>query len=186
MSDPRIEPRKSPARFAVACVLAATVAGCAKPSSESASAPPSPPAVFHLEEATISQIQGAILAGQVTATQIVEGYLHRIKAYNGACVNQPDGVLGAVTPIQNARQLNALQTLNLRPETRKAWGFDDRKAQHDRPGGWRSQHARRAGTRCSVGSKVQRDRQAGGSAARSGYFAQGSIRHVRHAFDVRL
>ena len=128
MSDLTIEPRKSSARFAVACVLAATLAGCAKPTSDGAIATPSPPAVFQLEEATISQIQGAILAGQVTATQIVEGYLHRIKAYNGACVNQPDGVLGAVTPIQNARQLNALQTLNLRPENRKAWGFDDRKA----------------------------------------------------------
>ena len=36
--------------------------------------------------------------------------------------------LGAVTTIPNAGQINALQTLNLRPETRKTWGFDDRKA----------------------------------------------------------
>src|SRR5262249_21320795 len=52
------------------------------------------------------------------------------KAYNGTCVNQPDGVIGAapITPIKNAHQLNALMTLNLRPAKRERLGFDRRKS----------------------------------------------------------
>jgi Asp-tRNA(Asn)/Glu-tRNA(Gln) amidotransferase A subunit family amidase len=83
---------------------------------------------FHLEEATIASIQSAIVSKQLTTEQLVKLYLNRIKAYNGTCVNQPEGLLGHVTTIKNAGQINALQTLNLRPETRKAMGFDDRKA----------------------------------------------------------
>jgi amidase len=85
---------------------------------------------FHIEEATIEDIQTAILKHEVTSTQIVQLYLSRIKAYNGTCVNQPGGVLGQepITPIKNARQLNALITLNLRPASRAAVGFDARKA----------------------------------------------------------
>jgi amidase len=83
---------------------------------------------FHLSEATIVDIQNAILSKQTTATQIVETYLKRIQAYNGTCVNQPQGVLGPVTTIAKAGQVNALATLNLRPAARKYWGFDERKA----------------------------------------------------------
>ncbi|MET0657090.1 MAG: amidase, partial [Steroidobacteraceae bacterium] len=83
---------------------------------------------FHLEEATIDDIQQALLAKKLTTVQLVELYLKRIKAYNGTCVKQPKGILGPITPIANAGQLNALQTLNLRPATRKKWGFDERKA----------------------------------------------------------
>jgi Asp-tRNA(Asn)/Glu-tRNA(Gln) amidotransferase A subunit family amidase len=85
-------------------------------------------AEFHLEEATISDIRAAILNKKLTATQLVELYLKRIKAYNGTCVNEPQGILGPITTIPNAGQINALVTLNLRPAARKAWGFDDRKA----------------------------------------------------------
>src|SRR5213594_2543935 len=87
-------------------------------------------AKFRIEEATIEDIQSAILRGELTSTRVVELYLNRIKAYNGTCVNQPDGVLGLgpITPIKNARQLNALMTLNLRPAKRQALGFDRRKA----------------------------------------------------------
>src|SRR5262249_60571623 len=46
----------------------------------------------------------------------------------GRCVNEPQGILGPVTPIPHAGSINALMTLNLRPSTRKQWGFDDRKA----------------------------------------------------------
>src|SRR5919108_5470806 len=83
---------------------------------------------FRIEEATIEDIQAAILRGELTSTRVVQLYLNRIKAYNGTCVNQPDGVLGAgpITPIKNARQLNALMTLNLRPATREKLGFDPR------------------------------------------------------------
>jgi Asp-tRNA(Asn)/Glu-tRNA(Gln) amidotransferase A subunit family amidase len=88
----------------------------------------STPEKFHLQEATIAQIQQAILTKQVTTKQLVELYLKRIKAYNGACVKQPQGALGTIETIPNAGQINALSTLNLRPATRKAWGFDDKKA----------------------------------------------------------
>src|SRR5579862_8143365 len=83
---------------------------------------------FHLQEATIAGIQRAIQSRQITTTDLVQLYLKRIKAYNNTCVNEPMGILGPITTIPHARQINALSTLNLRPATRKAWGFDDRKA----------------------------------------------------------
>src|SRR5246127_3153765 len=91
---------------------------------------PAQTAKFRIEEATIEDIQTAILRGELTSTRVVQLYLNRIKAYNGTCVNQPDGVLGLgpITPIKNAHQLNALMTLNLRPARREKLGFDPRKA----------------------------------------------------------
>jgi amidase len=83
---------------------------------------------FQIEEATIEDIQQAILSRQITATDVVEMYLERIKAYNGTCVDQPQGILGPVTMIPHAGKVNALITLNLRPDHRIAWGFDERKA----------------------------------------------------------
>jgi amidase len=85
---------------------------------------------FRIEEATIEDIQGAILRGELTSTRVVQLYLTRIKAYNGTCVEQPDGVLGArpIKPIKNAHALNALMTLNLRPSNREKLGFEARKA----------------------------------------------------------
>src|SRR5438132_5166560 len=85
---------------------------------------------FRIEETTIEDIQSAILRGELTSTRVVQLYLNRIKAYNGTCVNQPDGILGLgpITPIKNARQLNALMTLNLRPAKRETLGFDRRRA----------------------------------------------------------
>jgi Asp-tRNA(Asn)/Glu-tRNA(Gln) amidotransferase A subunit family amidase len=83
---------------------------------------------FNIVEAAIADIQKAITTKQITATDIVHRYLERIKAYNGACVNQPEGILGRVSTLPHAGQINALMTLNLRPEHREAWGFDGRKA----------------------------------------------------------
>src|SRR6266700_4185212 len=83
---------------------------------------------FAIVEATIANIHKAIRSKQLTATQLVNMYLARIKAYNGTCVNEPQGILGPVSPIPHAGNINALMTLNLRPAARKAWGFDDRKA----------------------------------------------------------
>jgi amidase len=87
-------------------------------------------AKFPIEEATIEDVQAAILRGELTSTRLVQLYLNRIYAYNGTCVGQPDGVLGLgpITPIKNAHQLNALMTLNLRPAKREMLGFDRRKA----------------------------------------------------------
>ena len=83
---------------------------------------------FEIQEATIAQIQQAILKKQITTRGVVEAYLKRIQAYNGTCVNEPQGILGPVTTIAHAKQINALSTLNLRPAARAAWGFDARKA----------------------------------------------------------
>jgi amidase len=91
-------------------------------------AAPAAAAPFELVEARISDIQRALLAGDITTVELVEAYLMRIKAFNGRCVNEPQGILGPVTTIANARQINALTTLNLRPRTLKKWKFDARKA----------------------------------------------------------
>jgi Asp-tRNA(Asn)/Glu-tRNA(Gln) amidotransferase A subunit family amidase len=86
------------------------------------------PAKFHLQEAGIADIQRAILAKKITSVGLVELYLKRIKTYNNTCVSQPMGILGPITTIPHAGQINALSTLNLRPSARKTWGFDERKA----------------------------------------------------------
>lgn len=85
-------------------------------------------AAFAIEEATIVDIQSAILTGHLTSTRLVELYLARIQAYNGRCVDEPQGILGPIATIKNAGRINALITLNLRPARRAEWGFDDRKA----------------------------------------------------------
>ena len=77
---------------------------------------------FDPQEATIAQIQQAIKAGRITTVGLVELYLARIKAYNGTCVSEPQGILGPIKTIPHAGQLNALSTLNLRPATRRAEG----------------------------------------------------------------
>jgi len=83
---------------------------------------------FHLEETSIRDIQRAVMARQITSVGLVELYLKRIQAYNGVCVREPMGILGPITTIPHAGQINALSTLNLRPASHKAWGFDGRKA----------------------------------------------------------
>ena len=87
-----------------------------------------PTARFQIEEATIAGIQEAILRGELTSTQVVELYLNRIKAYNGTCVDQPEGILGAITTVPRVGKVNALITLNLRPVERITRGFDERTA----------------------------------------------------------
>jgi len=83
---------------------------------------------FHLEEATIADIQAAILSKQITATELVKLYLARIKAYNGPGVEMPEGWYGPSKFIAHAKGINALGTLNLRPATLKAMGFDQHHA----------------------------------------------------------
>ena len=74
---------------------------------------------FHLEEATIADVQRAIRAGEITAAQLVELYFKRIAAYNGTCVkgerDPENGLMYAeIAPIADAGQLNAYLTLNIR------------------------------------------------------------------------
>jgi Asp-tRNA(Asn)/Glu-tRNA(Gln) amidotransferase A subunit family amidase len=82
---------------------------------------------FQIEEATIDGIQSSILKGELTSTEVVKQYLARIKAYDGPCVSQPDGILGPFTTITHAGQINSLITVNLRPAARAQYGFDRRK-----------------------------------------------------------
>ena len=86
------------------------------------------PSRFEIHEATIERIQQAIRQKQITTRGVVEAYLRRIQAYNGTCVTEPQGILGPITTIARAGQINALSTLNLRPGARAAWGFDARRA----------------------------------------------------------
>ncbi len=79
---------------------------------------------FHLEEATIADVHRAIRARQITAEQLVSLYFKRIEAYNGTCVkgdiDPATGLmLGDLTPIENAGQLNAYMTLNVRGQRSK-------------------------------------------------------------------
>ena len=83
---------------------------------------------FQIEEATIDGIQSAIRKGDLTSTRVVQLYLNRIKAYDGSCVDQPQGILGPFTTIKHAGQTNALITVNLRPANRTALGLGARKA----------------------------------------------------------
>ena len=67
---------------------------------------------FHLQEATIADIHRAILAKELTATELVGLYLKRIAAYNGQCVagaaDANGYVLGDIEPIEKAGKVGAL------------------------------------------------------------------------------
>ena len=86
---------------------------------------------FQIEEATIAGVHRAFRAKKLTATELVNRYLERIKAYNGPCVrgalDPATGLhLGDITPIPNAGQLNAFITLNLKEDKRIKLGFPDK------------------------------------------------------------
>jgi amidase len=49
------------------------------------SAPAAAAGNFHLEEATIADIHDAIKSGEITCKGLVQAYMDRVKAYNGAC-----------------------------------------------------------------------------------------------------
>ena len=101
---------------------------------------------FHLVEASIADIHAALQRREITCDRLVRLYFKRIKAYSGHCVKYDtngDGVgpdydfympsgkgvyLGIVSPIPNAGQVNAFQSLNLRPANYTALGF---KPPHD-------------------------------------------------------
>jgi len=121
----------SPRRVLPLLVLALTCASCGSstpPSTMAAGMPATAPPKFGILEARIDDIQAAIKGHALTTTRLVDAYLARIKAYNGACVQEPKGILGRIETIPNAGQINALSTLNLRPVARERWGFDARKA----------------------------------------------------------
>src|SRR5512132_2501785 len=86
---------------------------------------------FRVEEATIAGVHRAFRAKKLTATELVNRYLDRIRAYAGVCVrgdvDSASGLhLGDITPIANAGQLNAFITLNLKEDKRIKLGFPDK------------------------------------------------------------
>jgi Asp-tRNA(Asn)/Glu-tRNA(Gln) amidotransferase A subunit family amidase len=86
---------------------------------------------FHVEEATIAGVHRAFRAKKLTATELVQFYLTRIKAYNGVCVrgdaDPATGLqLGDITPIPSAGQVNAFITLNLKEDKRVGLGFPEK------------------------------------------------------------
>ena len=117
-----------PLLVTVSAISIALLAGCEQSGFTAAAATGHARGEFHLVEARIEDIHAAILAHELTTTELVKLYLARIKAYNGACVEEPEGILGPIKTIANAGQINALQTLNLRPTARATWGFDERKS----------------------------------------------------------
>lgn len=126
LSRPRRYLRLPGIALSAACVLALGQPGVSRAAAATAAVPAQ--AAFKIEEATIADLQRAILAKQVTTTEIVQLYLARIKAFNGPGVEEPEGLLGPIKTIPHAKGINALMTLNLRPATREALGFDARKA----------------------------------------------------------
>jgi amidase len=90
---------------------------------------------FHLQEATIADIHRAILAKELTATELVGLYLRRIAAYNGQCVTgaaDANGyVLGDIEPIEKAGKVGALMTLNIRGKRSKTDTVDADPAMPD-------------------------------------------------------
>jgi amidase len=85
---------------------------------------------FHLEEASIADVQRAIRAKEITAERLVQLYFKRIEAYNGTCVkgevDPATGLMfGEITPIENAGQVNAYMTLNIRSKRSKTDPIDN-------------------------------------------------------------
>src|SRR5262245_34568394 len=93
-------------RLALLAFGAAAIALLASCEQSGATTPTASAPEFHLVEARIADIQNAILARELTATDLVKLYLARIKAYNGACVSEPQGILGPIETIPNAGQIN--------------------------------------------------------------------------------
>jgi Asp-tRNA(Asn)/Glu-tRNA(Gln) amidotransferase A subunit family amidase len=85
---------------------------------------------FHLEEASIADVHRAIRAKEITAVELVNLYFKRIEAYNGTCVKgdvdpATGMMLGDLTPVENAGQLNAYMTLNIRGKRSKTDTLDN-------------------------------------------------------------
>ena len=76
---------------------------------------------FHIEEASITDIQSAIRSGQTSCKQVVQAYIARAKAYNGVCtalltkdgapIGPATGMVRAGSPIQYPTQTVAASTV---------------------------------------------------------------------------
>jgi amidase len=76
---------------------------------------------FHIEEASITDIQSAIRSGQTTCKQVVQAYIARAKAYNGVCtalltkdgapIPPATGMVRAGSPLKYPTQTVAASTV---------------------------------------------------------------------------
>lgn len=76
---------------------------------------------FHIEEKSITDIQAAIQSGQTSCKKVVEAYLARVKAYNGACtalvtkdgasIPQATGMIRAAAPLKYPTQTVPASTI---------------------------------------------------------------------------
>src|SRR6267154_1529398 len=112
---------------------------------------------FHLEEANIADVHRAIRAKEITAEQLVRLYFKRIEAYNGTCVkgevDPATGLMyGEITPVENAGQVNAYMTLNIRGKRSKTDRADNDPKMMDALETARAQDAYFARTGNFVGS----------------------------------
>src|SRR5499433_836837 len=115
-----MDPHSARARISMFAIGVAALGGVHLTFMTSAASAPR----FHLEEATIADVQRAIRAKEITAEQLVQLYFKRIEAYNGTCVkgevDPATGLMfGEITPIENAGQVNAYMTLNIRGKRSK-------------------------------------------------------------------
>jgi amidase len=95
--------------FLLAVTLAATEAACAQQAN------------FHLEEATIDDLQRAIRDGRITCKGLIQLYINRAKAYNGVsnvlvtkdgeAIPPASGVVRAGTPLKFPTQTIAISSL---------------------------------------------------------------------------
>jgi amidase len=111
--------------LAVAALLMVTPTTGVQPQSpQSPQSPSTPPAQafrFHLQEATIDDIQRAIREGQISCRSLVQLYVNRAKAYNGvadelvtldgAPIAPPAGVVRAGSPLKYPTTTVAISTL---------------------------------------------------------------------------
>ena len=158
-----------PSRNQILSMLAmAAVVVCAPqfaPAAKAASA-------FHLEEATIADVHRAIRTGQITAAQLVNLYFKRIEAYNGTCVkgefDPATGLMfGEIAPVENAGQVNAYMTLNIRGKRSKTDRADN--------------DPRRARNRAGAGRLLCPHRKFRRAPARHPNRSEGQLRHFRYA-----
>ena len=105
-------------------VVPAFLLFCYQDAEAAAGWPLSPQEATSLQEATIKDVHRAFREKRLTATQLLNFYLKRIEAYNGTCVqgavDPATGFqLGDIKPVENAGQINALMTLNIRGKRSK-------------------------------------------------------------------
>jgi len=75
-------------RFVAALLIASATAGARAGGARAVQATGATPRVssrFHVEEATIADVHRAIQQGETTCRAMVEAYVERARAYNGAC-----------------------------------------------------------------------------------------------------